>query len=61
MADMSNTIQPFVTALTTSVTPSDIIGVLAPLVGVGMGFVVMWFGVRQAKKIFTRAFSKGRI
>ena len=45
MADMANTIQPLQDALVASITPGQIVGVLAAMVGVGMTFVLMWFGV----------------
>ena len=61
MNTMGNTIAPLTTALTASITPSDIIGVLATIVGVGMAFVLMWFGARKLKQIFTSAVTKGKI
>lgn len=61
MNTMGNTIAPLTTALTNSITPSDIIGVLATIVGVGMVFVLMWFGARKLKTIFTSAVTKGKI
>lgn len=61
MNTMGNTIAPLTTALTTSITPADIIGVLATIVGVGMAFVLMWFGARKLKQIFTNAVTKGKI
>lgn len=61
MTDMANTIQPLTTALTGSITPTDLITVLAAVVGVGMTFVLMWFGARKLKQIFTSAVTKGKI
>lgn len=61
MTDMANTIAPLSTALTGSITPGDLITVLASVVGVGMTFVLMWFGARKLKTIFTNAVTKGKI
>ena len=51
----------FLNALTSSITPEQILTILASVIGVGMAFVLMWFGVRKAVKLFTGAMSKGRI
>ena len=52
---------PIITALTTTITPADIIIILASIVGVGLLFVLMWFGVRKLMKIFSNAVTKGRM
>ena len=49
------------TALTTSVTPAQIITIIASIIGVGMTFVLMWFGVRKLVSIFKKAVTKGKI
>ncbi len=54
-------VQPLITALTSAITPEQLIAVLASIVGVGMGFVLMWFGVRKAIGAFTAAVFGGRI
>ena len=61
MADMANTIKPLATSITGSITPADLITVLASIVGIGMAFVLMWFGARKIKQIFTNAVTKGKI
>lgn len=61
MNTMSNTLAPLTTALTTSITPGDIVAVLAGIIGVGMTFVLMWFGVRKLISIFKKAVTKGKI
>lgn len=61
MADMANTIEPLRTALVSSITPGQIVAVLAAMVGVGMTFVLMWFGVRKLISIFRKAVTKGKI
>lgn len=49
------------TALTTAVTPAQIITIIASIIGVGMTFVLMWFGVRKLVSIFKKAVTKGKI
>lgn len=61
MADMANTIAPLMTALTDSITPAQIIAVLASIIGVGMAFVLMWFGARKLVSIFKKAVTRGKI
>lgn len=51
----------YITALTGSITPAQVLTVLAAVVGVGMAFFLMWLGVRKATKGFTTAVSTGRI
>lgn len=51
----------YITALTSSITPAQVLTVLAAVVGVGMVFFLMWLGVRKATKGFTTAVSTGRI
>lgn len=50
-----------ITALTTAITPAQMLAVLGAVVGVGMTFFLMWFGVRKIIKIFTSAVQSGRI
>ena len=61
MDSMANTIAPLQTALTSSITPGQLVAVLAGIVGFGMAFVLMWFGVRKIKTVFTNAVTKGKI
>lgn len=61
MADMANTLEPLMTSLTSSITPTQIVAVLASIIGVGMTFVLMWFGVRKLVSIFKKAVTKGKI
>lgn len=61
MPDMTNTLAPLQTALTSSITPAQIVAVLAGIIGVGMTFVLMWFGVRKLISIFRKAVTKGKI
>ena len=61
METMAQTLEPLITALTGSITPGQIVAVLAAIVGVGMTFVLMWFGARKLKSIFTSAVMRGKI
>ena len=61
MADMANTIKPLMDSLVASITPGQIITVLASIIGVGMTFVLMWFGARKLVSIFKKAVTKGKI
>lgn len=61
MNDIATTLQPLQTALVASITPGQIVLVLASMIGVGMAFVLMWFGVRKLVSIFKKAVTKGKI
>ena len=61
MATMAETIKPLMDALVASITPAQIITVLASIIGVGMTFVLMWFGARKLVSIFKKAVTKGKI
>lgn len=51
----------FLTALTASITPAQVLVVLAAVIGVGMAFFLMWLGVRKATTAFTSAVAKGKL
>ena len=52
---------PVITALTSSVTPANIITLLASVFAFGIPFVFMWFGIRKVIKIFRNAVMGGSI
>ena len=54
-------IKPLSDAVTGAITPGQIVAILAGVVGVGMTFVLMWFGVRKLISIFKKAVTKGKI
>lgn len=60
-ASASVDLSSFITALTGSITPTEILTILASVIGVGMSFVLMWFGVRKAVRLFVGAMQKGKI
>lgn len=59
--DVSTVLSPISEALTSSITPGQIVGIIASVIGVGMTFVLMWFGVRKLISIFKKAVMKGKI
>ena len=59
--NVASVIEPLKTALVGSITPAQLVAILAGIVGVGMTFVLMWFGARKLKQIFTHAVTKGKI
>lgn len=61
MNDIATVLEPLSTALTSSITPGQIVTVLAAIIGVGMTFVLMWFGVRKLVSIFRKAVTRGKI
>lgn len=52
---------PVITALTTAVTPAQIITLIAGIIAFGIVYVFMWFGMRKVIKIFRSAVLGGRI
>lgn len=60
-ASMVEILQPLTTAVTNSITPAQIVAIIAGVIGVGMSFVLMWFGVRKLISIFRKAVTKGKI
>lgn len=59
--DIATIIEPVSEALTSAITPGQIVAILAGVIGVGMTFVLMWFGVRKLISIFRKAVTKGKI
>lgn len=50
-----------ITALTSQISVSTIVGVLATLVTAGIGLVFMWWGVRKALRSLMSAFRSGKM
>ena len=59
--NVASVIKPLSDDLVASITPAQLVSILASIVGVGMAFVLMWFGARKLKQIFTNAVTKGKI
>lgn len=53
--------EPVITALTSAVTPAQIVSLVASIIAFGIPFVFMWFGMRKVIKIFRSAVMGGRI
>lgn len=53
--------QSVIDAITAQISVSSIVGVLASVVGVGIGLVFLWWGVRKAISALMGAFRKGRL
>lgn len=53
-------VSQFTSALSSAVSVGDIVGLLASIVGIGITFVLVWFGCRKAWKMFIGAVTKGR-
>ena len=64
IGDGTSTVPDFsglVTALESAITPAQLLSILVSIIGVGMAFVLMWFGVRKLIKIFTSALQRGKL
>ena len=48
-------------AMTGQISVSTVVGVLATLVGAGIGLVFMWWGVRKASRSLMAAFRSGKL
>ena len=59
--NIATVLEPLQTALVASITPAQIVSILAAIIGVGMTFLLMWFGVRKLVSIFKKAVTKGKI
>jgi len=59
--DFSTMFEPITETLTSAITPAQIVTIIAAVIGVGMTFVFMWFGVRKLVSIFKKAVTKGKI
>ena len=49
------------TALTTAVTPADILAIIAKVIVIGIPFVLAWFGFRFLWSKFRGAVTRGRM
>lgn len=49
------------TAITNSISVSQITGIIAACIGGGMGFALIWFGARKLFKTINKAFKTGKI
>lgn len=49
------------TALTNQISVSTIVGVIASVIGAGIGLVFMWWGVRKLVRVIMAAFRGGKL
>lgn len=52
---------PVMEALTAQISVTTVIGVIASVVGAGVGLVFMWWGVRKAMTSLLKAFRGGKL
>lgn len=52
---------PVISAMTSQISVSTVVGVLATLVAAGIGLVFLWWGVRKAVGSLMGSFRSGRI
>lgn len=50
-----------ITALTSQISVSTVVGVLATIVTACVGLAFMWWGVRKAVRALMSAFKKGKV
>lgn len=53
--------QSIFSGLTEQISVSSIVGVLAAVVGVCVGLVFMWWGIRKVVRMLMSAFRKGKV
>ena len=59
--NVASVIEPLKTALVGSITPAQLVAILAGIVWVCMTIVLMWFCARMLKQFFSQAVTKGMI
>lgn len=50
-----------ITAMTGQISVQTVVGVIATVVGAGIGLVFMWWGVRKASRSLMAAFRSGKL
>lgn len=56
----TSTIMDILTAITSTFSVSQIVSMIAGLLGVSMAFVFLWWGVRKGAKIVIKAVKSGK-
>lgn len=51
----------YISSLTSLITPAQLLTILGSVAGVGITFVLMWFGARKIKTGFVNALTKGKL
>lgn len=57
----ADSFQSILDALTAQISVTSIVGVLASVIGAGIGLVFMWWGVRKLIHVIMAAFKKGKL
>lgn len=57
----AETLQPIVEAVTSQLSISNIVGVIAIIIGAGVGFVFSWWGIRKLISVIQKAALKGKM
>lgn len=50
-----------ITAIQNQVSVSTVVGVLATLAGIGVGFAFMWWGIRKAQRVIMGSAKSGKL
>lgn len=50
-----------VSGMTSQISVSTVVGVLASVIGAVMGLVFMWWGIRKVTRMFMSAFRSGKV
>lgn len=53
--------QSVITAIQNQVSVSTVVGVLATLAGIGVGFAFMWWGIRKAQRVIMGSAKSGKL
>lgn len=56
-----DTFQSIITAIQNQVSVSTVVGVLATLAGIGVGFAFMWWGIRKAQRVIMGSAKSGKL
>lgn len=56
----SSTIMDILTAITNTFSVSQIVAMIAGILGVSMAFVFLWWGVRKGAKVVIKAVTSGK-
>ena len=57
----ADVLQPLVNAITSQLTPSSIVSIIALVIGAGIGFVFLWWGIRKVANVVITAFQRGKL
>lgn len=61
MSEVTSAVAGVMTTLTTQINVANIIGLVATGLGIAVGFMLAWFGVRKLIRIITTAMQNGKV